>query len=118
MAQPFNIFAHINDLLEVLVPSSVEDRIVDNDAVNAIVLIGCKKLVFQILSIDLSELEMESASSMVSRYAPEEYTMLPTSLYMYAPSNRHTCVLQGPSLQGTQRAMEISSIYQDPPVFP
>lgn len=66
MRKTFNIFVHSDDLLEVLVLAIAKDGVVDDDTVDGIILIGGENLVFEIVSVGLAKLKLESAGEMLS----------------------------------------------------
>ena len=69
MAETFDVFPDVCDLLHVLVLTIAKDGVVYNDTVYAIILICCQNFGFKVLSIDLSKFEPKAA----------ELTLLETS---------------------------------------
>ena len=57
VTESLDIFADICDLLEVLILTIIEDRIVDDDTINAIIMIRSQYMTFQVFAVDLSQLE-------------------------------------------------------------
>ena len=54
MAKPFDIFAHIYDLLQILILSIVEYGIVYDDPINGIISICSKDMIFKFFLVNLS----------------------------------------------------------------
>lgn len=60
MRQAFDIFANVYDLLQVLVLSIAKDGVVDDDAVDGVVVVGIDDGVLKEFAVDLSKLEREA----------------------------------------------------------
>jgi hypothetical protein len=60
VAQAFDVLGHIDDLLQVLVLAVVEDRIVDDDAVDVVVGVGGQDGFFDVVAGDFAERVLES----------------------------------------------------------
>ena len=57
VTESLDIFADICDLLEVLILTIIKDRIVDDNTINAIIMIRGQYMTFQVFAVDLSQLE-------------------------------------------------------------
>jgi hypothetical protein len=60
VAQAFDVLGHIDDLLQVLVLAVVEDRVVDDDAVDVVVGVGGQNGFFDVVAGDFAEGVLES----------------------------------------------------------
>ena len=60
VGKTFDIFIDGDDLLQILVLAVTENWIVDDDAVDSGVIVGVDQSVFQKLTVDLTELEIEA----------------------------------------------------------
>lgn len=60
VAEALNIFGDIDDLLQVLVLAVVEDRVVDDDAVDVVVGVGGQNGFFDVVAGDFAEGVLES----------------------------------------------------------
>jgi hypothetical protein len=60
VAEAFDILGNVNDLLEILILSIVEDRIVDYDSVNLGVRICCKDSILNVVARDFTKSITES----------------------------------------------------------
>jgi hypothetical protein len=58
--QTLDILLDVNDLLQVLVLAVVEYRIIDDDAVYAVVLVGSNDRLFDIIFGDVSDAVLEA----------------------------------------------------------
>ncbi len=61
MTEAFDILTNVGDLLQVLILTVVEDRIVDDYAVNGIVDVGSKDVLFKVLTVNFSQFEIKTA---------------------------------------------------------
>lgn len=57
VTEALDVLADIYNLLKVLVLTIVEDRIVDDNAVNAIIMIRSQYMTFEFFAVNLSQLE-------------------------------------------------------------
>lgn len=60
VAQAFHVLGHVDNLLQVLVLSVVEDWVVNNDAVDGVVSVGGQDGFFDVVAGDFAERILES----------------------------------------------------------
>lgn len=60
MGEALDIFVDGDDLLQVLVLAVAEDRVVDDYAIDRVVVVGFDEGVFEGLAVDFAELEGEA----------------------------------------------------------
>jgi len=60
MTESFDVFAYVHDLLQVLILPVSEDRVVDDDPVDFVVMVGREERVFNLLLVNLAEVEVEA----------------------------------------------------------
>jgi hypothetical protein len=67
VAQPFDVFGDGDDLLEVLVLAAVPDGVVDYDAIDGGIRVGGEDCFFNVVGVDLAELELEATREVSER---------------------------------------------------
>jgi len=60
MTEPFDVFAYVHDLLQVLILPVSEDWVVDDDTVDFVVMVGREERVFNLLLVNLAEIKVEA----------------------------------------------------------
>ena len=68
MAETLDVFHDVCDLLQVLVLTIAKYWIVHNDAIYAIIFIGCYDIRFEVFPIDLSKFKFEAAEYSMSEF--------------------------------------------------
>jgi hypothetical protein len=66
VTEAFDIFADVDDLLEVLILSISEDGVVNHYAIDLIIVVGIEDSLFKLLTIYLSEFKAESTAKAIS----------------------------------------------------
>lgn len=60
MAQTLDVLAHIDNLLQILILAVAEDRVVDDDAIDRVISVGCDQRVLDVVFVDFTERVVES----------------------------------------------------------
>jgi hypothetical protein len=96
VTEAFDIFADVDDLLEVLILSVSEDGVVDHYAIDLVIVVGFEDSLFKLLTIYLSEFKAESTANTMSLVLQQNDVKL-TSLAL--------------SLQSILRRLELGDLY-------
>jgi len=119
MRQTLNILVDGYNLLEVLILSIAENRVVDNYAVHLVVVVCIDEGVLEEFTVDLTEVESEATTPRLALNSMENIEMgkiivvnqVLTFQYTSCPSTQHTHEQRDRSSKGSRRGVAFARSY-------
>ena len=120
MAETLDVFTDVGNLLEVLVLAVVEDRVVDDDAVDGVIGVGGEDGAFELFAVEFAQGELASTAYDVSGiFGLMQARVLCwwseslTFLYRSVRSSLRTYVRLGRCLRGSRRGEGVFGAWRD-----